>query len=426
MKIFRSNGVIAASILVGALVAAVLLVVLRPAPPRAPEPDRTPIVSAERAEAVQGALMVRGSGSVRPRGQIELAPQVAGRIEWVSPSFVSGGRVREGDVLVQLERADYENAVRQARAQVAQDEVTLLQADEEARIARREYEQFIARRPDLAAVDTVSARLALREPQRAAAAAALERSRAQLADAELALERTQLKAPFDAVIRTESADIGGFAATGQSLATLFTSEVVEVVVPLTDADAALIPGLWTAQGAVAAISATVVVMAGGQRYVWQGVVDRAEAALDEQSRTLDVVIRVDDPFAPGTPAAGGALGAADDLPAGPPLLVGQFVEVEIEGREGAYLKVPRRAVRTGDEVWVIEPDADAAGAGEASPDGLTRGAIRLVPVTVVQRTEGDAFVVAELAAGEPVVTDGISLATPGMRVRFASDSGGSQ
>jgi len=420
MKIFRSNGVIAAGILVGAVFAAVLLVVLRPAPPRAPEPDRTPIVSAERAEAVQGALIVRGSGSVRPRGQIELAAQVAGRIEWVSPSFVSGGRVRQGDVLVQLERADYDNAVRQARAQVAQDEVTLLQAEEEARIARREYEQFIARRPDLAAVDTVSARLALREPQRAAAAAALERSRAQLADAELALERTELKAPFDAVIRSESADIGGFAATGQSLATLFTSEVVEVVVPLTDADAALIPGLWTAQGAVAAIPARVVVVAGGQRYEWQGVVDRAEAALDEQSRTLDVIVRVDNPFTPGQPSVG------SEGPAGPPLLVGQFVEVEIEGREGTYLKVPRRAVRTGDEVWVIEPEAAAAGAGEASTDGLSRGAIRLVPVTVIQRTEGDAYVVADLAAGEPVVTDGISLATPGMRVRFASEPGGGQ
>jgi multidrug resistance efflux pump len=79
---------------------------------------------------------------VRPRAEIDLAAQVAGRVAFVSPSLVSGGRVRAGEVLVRIEDADYRNAVLQARAQVAQDSVGIFEAEEEARIAEAEYEQF--------------------------------------------------------------------------------------------------------------------------------------------------------------------------------------------------------------------------------------------------------------------------------------------
>jgi RND family efflux transporter MFP subunit len=439
MTTTRRNGLTAAGIFIGAIVLAVFLVLIRPSPPRTPPPDRTPQVSASPAAAVDGPLQVRGSGTVRPWAQIELAPQVGGRVEWVSPSFVSGARVDSGQVLLRIERADYENAVRQARAQVAQDEVALLQAAEEARIAQREYEQFVARRPDsLAPLDAPSA-LTLREPQLAAAEAALERSRAQLADAELALSRTVLSAPFDAVVRSENADPGGFAVAGQPLATLFAAEIVEVVVPLSDEEAALIPGLWSPDASARAeIDVRVVARIGGEEWFWTGQVDRAEAALDELSRTLDVIVRVDDPFQPGlrvpsSLAAAGAAGptapsAEASVPSseasapsseasapsaeasaaeGPPLLVGQFVDAEISGREGKYLRIPRRALRTGNEVWLIEGDS----------------VVRIRPVEVLQRGDNDVIVRGDLEPGVAIITDGVSLATDGMRVRVLPGAG---
>jgi RND family efflux transporter MFP subunit len=422
----RRNAGIAAGILIGAFVLAVLLVAIRPSPPRTPPPDRTPQVSTQPAAAVEGPLRVRGSGTVRPRAQVELAPQVGGRVEWVSPSFVSGARVDSGQVLLRIERADYENAVRQARAQVAQDEVALLQAREEARIAQREYEQFVARRPDSLAQLPAASALTLREPQLAAAQAALERSSAQLADAELALSRTELRAPFAAVVRSENVDPGGFAVAGQPLATLFAADVVEVVVPLSDEEAALIPGLWaTDTEARAAIDVNVVARIGGDAWAWTGRVDRAEAALDELSRTLDVIVRVEDPFRPGRRQSAGpggpdaaraapgetvagetVAGQAVDLE-GPPLLVGQFVDAEIAGREGAYLRIPRRALRTGNEIWAVEADS----------------LVRILAVEVLQRGDNDVIVRGDLEPGAAVITDGVSLATEGMRVRVRSGGG---
>ena len=217
----RTSRILIIGLPLAAAVLAVVLIRARPAPPRVPPPDRIPSVATAPIRAGMVRLPVVGNGTVRPRAEVELAPQVSGRVVRVSPSLVSGGRFEEGDVLVELDGADFRNAVQQARALVAQDSVALLQAAEEARIARDEYEQFQSR----AGVGAEASPLVLREPQLQAARAALARAQAQLADAELALSRTRIRAPFDGVVRSETVDPGAFANAGQGLARIFASDV---------------------------------------------------------------------------------------------------------------------------------------------------------------------------------------------------------
>ncbi len=403
----RRNRILVFALPVGAVLIAALLIMRRPAPPRTPPPARLPTVSTAAVRPASGALPVVGNGTVRPRAEVDLAAQVAGRAAWVSPSLVSGGQVRRGEPLVRIEAADFENAVAEARAQVAEDSVAVLEAAEEARIAREEYEQFRARQGSAAEPSP----LVLREPQLQAARAALARAQAQLANAELALERTELRAPFDGRVRSETIDAGSLVTVGQSVASLFATDVVEVVIPLSDVDAAVIPGLWSLRPGSAGerIPARVIVDFGGQRFMWDGRVDRAETALDEQSRTIDVIVRVSDPMRPGVPVGqGGAIDA-------PPLLVGQYVEVQIDGRAGDYQVVPRRALRPGDQVWVV---ADTL--------------VRVVPVRVLQQAGDSVFVEGRFEAGEDAIVAGTSVATDGMRVRRAdaaaaggADGGGS-
>ena len=287
---------------------------------------------------------------------------------------------------------------------MAQDSVAVLEAKEEARIAEAEYEQFMRReaRLDRNGQNGVGAAaeaslLTLRGPQLQAAQASLASSKARLADAELALQRTALRAPFDGVVRSESVDVGAYAGPGQGLARLMSTEEVELKVPLSDADAALIPGLWNAlRASEPTVSARVISSFGQGRYGWEGYVHRAEAALDEQTRTIDVVIRVPDPFSPGVPADPSSQSGEE----APPLLIGQFVDVEMDGIEGEYLAVPRRALRPGDEVWVVD-----------------EGRIRIVSVRVLQRTDGRAYLDGKLQPGDQVVLGGLDLATEGMAVQ---------
>lgn len=392
----RRSFLIAVAILVGAVVVAVVMVNSRAEPPLRDPPSALPFVTTGVATAGEGAIPVHGAGTVRPRAEIDVAAQVGGTVTWVAPSFQGGGRVAADDVLFRIEDADYRNRVQQARANVAAQHVALLQAEEEARIARSQYEGFQRRQAGGAGTGEANP-LTLREPQLEATRAALARDSAALADAQLALTRTEVKAPFTGVVRFESVDLGQLVGPGQSVGRLYAADAVEVVVPLSDGDAALIPRLWNlvAGDGNRGVSATVSADYGEARYTWPGYVDRAEAALDEQTRTIRVIVRVPNPFRRGVPEDGSG-------PAGPPLLVGQFVDVRIDGvAPERYFAVPRAALRTGNEVWAVRNDS----------------LVTIVPVRVLQRLDDVVYLTGGLEAGQMVVLGGIQIATEGMLVR---------
>jgi len=394
-------------ILAGAVVIAVVMVQLRPDPPRRPPAAEAPLVMVGTAAQGQGPIRVHGSGSVRPRSEIDVAAEVGGKIVEVSPNMQSGGQVRAGEVLLRIDPSDYENRVEQAEAEVAGQRVAVLQAEEEAQIAQSEYERFRERENRRGVAAGEPSPLTLRQPQLDAARASLARAEASLRDARLALERTRVVSPFDGRVRRENVSVGAFVAPGQSLGRIYASDVVEVIVPLSDDDAVLVPNLWSLQAGDddRSIRATVYNDYGDRRFQWEGYVDRAESALDEQTRTIDIIVRVPDPFRPGTESGDATVGATR----GPPLLVGQFAEVEIEGFDPEqYFVAPRRALRPGNEIWAVQPD----------------NTVKIVPVRVLQEIDEQVFVTGDLTDGQPVITAGISIATDGMRVRLNGSGGG--
>ena len=222
----------------------------------------------------------------------------------------------------------------------------------------------------------------------------------RIAGAKLALSRTELRAPFDGFVRGESVDVGQFVAAGQTVGRLLAADSIEVVVPLSDANAAMIPGLWKlrAGDGERRVTARVTARFDDASYVWKGYVDRAEVSVDEQTRTIDAVVRVPNPFSSGVPASG--TGDA------PPLLVGKFVEVEIRGlAPESYFRVPRAALQPGNEVWTVSEDKT----------------VSIVPVRVLQRINDEAFIIAALEDRQLVITGGLQFVTEGMIVQTGTD-----
>ena len=399
----RTGWLIAGIILIGAGGLAAFLVSLRPEPERIPPPSQVPFATTAQVQAGEGAIPVFGAGTVRPRAEVDIAAEVSGKVVWVDPALQSGGRVRQGQVLFRIDDVDYRSEVEKSRADVALQRVELLKVREEADVARTQYEQFKKRQAE-GGTSSEASPLALWQPQLEAAEASLARDSATLAEAELNLARTAVTAPFAGVVRTESVGLGQFVAAGQGVARLYASDAVEVVVPLSDGDAALIPGLWDLRAGDGnrQVVARVVADYGDRRYGWDGYVDRVEGALDEQTRTLDVIVRVPRPFRGGTPEASGREdGSADSEDGGPPLLIGKFVDVELEGvAPDTYFKVRRPALRPGNEVWAVRDEK-----------------VTIVPVTVLQRDDGEVYVTGALEPGQAVVIGGIQLATEGMEIR---------
>ena len=397
-----SSFIIAGVIVIASVALAAFLISLAPEPTRTEQPPQVPFVQTGLVAAGSGPIPVFGSGTVRPSAEIDIVPQVGGKIVWVDSGFQSGGRVAAGQTIFRIEEVDYQYRVQEAEANLAASRVALLKEQEQASIARTQYELYSGRRGDEAAPSTANT-LALREPQLNAARAAFDRDEARLADANLALSRTKVTAPFAGLVQEESVDVGQIVAAGQPVARIFATDAVEVIVPLSDSDAALIPGLWSlaAGDGNRGVAVRVVARYGDGTYAWDGYVDRGEASLDKQTRTIDVIVRVPDPINTGSPMDGTV-----PLNGSPPLLVGKFVEVQIEGLElEGYYKVPRASLRPGNEVWLVK-------------DG---GVVSIVPVQVLQRTNDEVYVTGTLASGRAVITGGIQFATEGMRVLTGVD-----
>ena len=397
---------VAGGILGVSVALAALLISLAPEPTRTEQPPQIPFVQTGVVAAGSGPIPVFGSGTVRPSAEVDIVPQVGGRVVWVDPGFQSGGRIAEGGTLLRIEEIDYQYRVQEAEANLAASRVALLKEQEQASIARAQHELYTSRQGKESSPDAANP-LALREPQLKAAQAALDREEARLAEANLALSRTRVTAPFDGFVQEESVDVGRVVAAGQPVGRVFAANAVEIVVPLSDSDAALIPGLWslTAGDGNRQVTARVIGRFGEGSYAWSGYVDRGEVYLDRQTRTIDVIVRVPDPVRTGRPIDGTV-----PLDGSPPLLVGKFVDVEIEGREpDDYYLVPRAALQSGNEVWTVR-------------DG---GVVRIVPVQVLQRGGDKAYVTGTvtgtLDSGQVVVTGGIQFATDGMRVQSEAE-----
>lgn len=397
----KSSALAAGAIVVVSVALAALLISLAPEPTRIEQPPQVPFVQTGPVSAGSGSIPVFGSGTVRPGAEVAVVPQVGGRVVWVDPGFKSGGRVKAGQTVFRIEEVHYRFRVQEAEATVAASRAAFLREQEQASIARSQFELYAAPRGDETPPSDANP-LALREPQLNAARAALSRDEARLADARLALSKTRVTAPFNGLVRDESVNVGQVVSPGQPVGRLIASDAAEVVVPLSDSDAAMIPGLWdlNAGDGKRDVSARVIARYGEARYAWQGYVDRAEASLDEQTRTIDVIVRVPEPLTAGDPTDGNASPGSS-----PPLLVGEFVEVEIEGLVlERYFKVPRASLKPGNEVWMVKA-----------------GVVKLVPVRVLQRADDEVFVTGSLEHGLAVITGGVQFATEGMPVQTETD-----
>ena len=391
----------AVAILAGSVALAYYLVSLAPEPERSEPPPQIPFAQTGRVAAGSGAIPVYGAGTVRPSAEIDIAPLVSGSVVWMDPGFQSGGRIESGQPILRIDQADYLQRLREAEADLETRRVALYVAQERGAFARTEFEEYSRQQLEAGAPVGEPGPLALREPEIKAARAALHRAKVAIAGAELALSRTELRAPFDGYVRHESLDVGQFVAAGQPVGRLIAADAVEVAVPLSDGNAAMIPGLWKlrAGDAERRVRARVTARFDDDRFAWKGYVDRAEVSIDEQTRTIDAIVRVPDPFSAGVPANGS--GGA------PPLLVGKFVEVEIQGlAPESYFRVPRAALQPGNEVWTVTGDQT----------------VSIVPVRVLQRVNDEAFVTGALEDGQPVVTGGLQFVTEGMIVQTGTDS----
>lgn len=313
----------------------------KPEPSRASPPRTSTHVEATLLVPGSYQVLIQSQGTVKARTESTLIPEVAGMVVKVSPSFRDGGFFEEGDLLLQIDRSDYETALTVARASLTEAESVL---EQEKALA----EQALADWKKLGGTGTAN-RLTLRKPQLAKAEAVRVAAVARMNEAERNLQRTQITAPYAGRILTKRVDLGQYVSPGTVLANVYAIDYAEIRLPLSNRQLAYLnlPESFRGESVEAGWKGPLVILrseVAGQTMEWQGTIVRAEGAVDTRSRQQFVIAQVDNPYARSGPGHR-------------PLKVGLFVKAEIVGRKlHDVFVIPRSALRPNDEVLVIDKE----------------------------------------------------------------------
>lgn len=332
------------------------------------------------SEPVQ--LRVLSQGEVTARSEVDLAAQISGRLAYVSPKFLPGGRFTKGEMLFRLEDREFQLRIVQAESVVAEARTALIRETSEANQALADAEEL--------GVETVSD-FAMRRPQMAQAEARLASTEAALAEARLQLERTTIRAPFDGRVRSKAVDVGAYITPGMALGNIYSTDKVDVPIPLTDKDIAAL-GLGVgfietrdAPGPNVTLSAIV----GDTPRHWTGRITRTDSGFDPATRVLFAYVTVEDPYGAG----------ADN---GTPLATGLFVTADLDGRELVdSVTIPRTALRGASSVYLVQSD----------------DTIEIREVEVASSSRQRVVLTAGLDIGERIITSPVRGAVDGMKVQ---------
>jgi len=366
------------------------LIATGPEAQRRPPASAVPVVEALTVKPEAYRVVVRTRGTVAPRTQSTLIPEVAGRVRWIAPGLRAGGFFEAGEALLRLEDTDYRSAVTVARAELARARLALAEEEAQGAQARRDWERL-----DLTGEPSD---LVLRVPQLESARADAAAAEARLARAEADLARTVIRAPYVGRVLEKRVDVGQYVAPGTVLATVYAVDYVEIRLPLSDDQVPFVrlPEAYRGEepaGGRAGPPVTLTARVGEETYEWQGRVVRTEGSIDTATRQLFVVAQVDDPYARHGDA--------------PPLKVGRFVEAAIEGRRLKDVFVlPRQALEEGSRVLVITPERTLARR----------------PVEVAWRDGDSVVVTGGLKAGERISLTPLPFAADGAPVRVQGEA----
>ncbi len=334
------------------------------------------VVDVQRVHRKDARTVVSAMGTVVPAREVTVKAQVSGVVRDVSDRYVPGGRMKKGENLLMLDPTDYEVAVMKAKSALADAKASLAIEQGSQNIAREELKLF----SELSAETVVEKDLALRKPQLLQAQAAVESAEADLRQAMLNLNRTMVKAPFNAMIVSRSVDVGAYVGSQESLATLVGTDAfwIEAVVPL---DQLSLIDLDAPGGCTAVIRS----QSGGG--TWDARVVQIAGKLNESSRMATVILSVANPLERGRT----------------PLMIDDYVYADITGRALTdVIELPRAALQDDDTVWINHESA-----------------LDIRKVTVAWKNADKVFLLNGVQSGELVVVSNLSTPVPGMALKTA-------
>ncbi len=329
---------------------------------------------------------IKATGTIVPKQEISIIPQVGGKIVYIAPAFEAGSYFSAGELLLKVEDVDYTLAIERAQAQVAKMEFDLTSVQSKAQVAETEWRRL---HPD---GEKPANSLVLYVPQIKDAQANLASAKAALEQAKVNLSRTKITAPFNCRVRSEQIAIGQYITPGSKVAVLVGSDTAEVIVPVPLNDLAWLK-IPRAGKKTKGSKAVVEIQSGGKNFSWPGHLARSLGEVDQVGKMVRLAVTVPDPY-----NLHGL--ASEDRPE---LALGMFVQVIFKGRRATgVFALPRRVLRENDTVWLMDAEKK----------------LKVVPVDIIRRQYNDILVGKGLKTGDRVILTKLVGAVDGMSLRL--------
>ena len=364
----------------------------RPQALQVPPDDSGVLVEVAEVKRLPRRIDVAAQGTVVPAQRVVVQPQVSGRIDAVAANLAPGTILRAGDLIFAIEDADFKLAVAKATAAVAEAAAQMELEQGRGRVAEREWELF----QDELDAEQKAASLALREPQLRSRLSAVQTARANLARARLDLERTVVRSPFNAVVLSESIEVGQIVTPQSQAVTLAGTDAfwVRAAVRTDELDQLRVPGLHGAAHG----SRVLVRLDAENGDVLPGRIVRLLGDLDTAGRMARVLVEVADPLGLGI--------GADRVDRRGLLLLDSYVDLMLEGAIVRDLfEVPREWLHEGGNLRMYSD-----------------GRLESRPVEVAWRFEDSVCIDSGLKEGEMVVTSRLATPIEGMKLRRVDDA----
>ena len=357
---------------------------------RPPEPEAAQYVDTAQVVAHTGSLVIETDGQVVPYREVLLSAEVAGRVTHREDVCRAGRFVRKGELLLTIDPRDYELERKRLSEELVQADISLRElaveventqalialAEDDVELQEAEWNRqktLLERRATSAAgvdeakralLKTRNAERILRnqmnllETGRDRLGSAKKLTQIKLEQAELNVERTEIRAPVDGVVVVESVELDSFVQKGTRLVTIEDTSAVEVRCNLRMDE---LYWIWNQRQSggndtqserdyqLPKAAVTVTYGLYDCEYSWEGMLWRYDGiGLDERTRTVPCRILVE---SPEDVNVRGPKNAARQ-PAGPPALVrGMFVSLQIHATPSAkLLQIPEIAVQPGNRV----------------------------------------------------------------------------
>ena len=367
---------------VGALVA-LYLEKSTPEAHRRPPTSVATLVKTTMVRHMTEKIHVPAMGTVIPAREVVIEARVSGYVVSINPAFVAGGYLKKGEEILKIDDRDYRLILEQRRSVLTSALSALKLEQGRQDVAEKEWE-ILTGGKNAGEIDTD---LALRKPQLTDAEATVTSAEAVLRQAELDCERTSVTAPFNCLVREKYADIGSHLSSQDQIAEIVGIDEyrIQASVPVDRLKWITFPKGNDNTGSITRIISG----SDAARYEKNGRVENLLGDLDEKGRMARILVSVSDPL--NRNFEGGTR----------PLLIGEYVHLEIEGPAlDDVVRLPRRALRDGEKVWILTDD----------------GTLSITPVEIIWRDNDSVLVRNGLTDGDRVIVSNLSSPVPGMKL----------